>query len=104
MATVQITASADADLGDIVSDLASRAGWTIAQRYAAAFDALFARLADHPAMGPLRPELGPHTRIGVVQPYIAIYEYSENDVTILRVLHGRRNVTARLIRGRQTEE
>jgi toxin ParE1/3/4 len=97
MVAVQITASADADL-------AGRAGWMIAERYAAAFDALFERLADHPAMGAPRLELGLHTRIGIVQPYLAIYEYREDKVTILRVLHGRRNITARLIRGQRTEE
>jgi len=75
-----------------------------AERYAAAFDALFERLADHPAMGAPRPELGSYARIGVVQPYIAIYEYCEDTVNVLRVLHGRRSITARLIHAPRTAE
>jgi len=98
MAVVQITASADADLADIVSDLTAKSGISTAERYAAGFDALFDRLAEYPDIGAPRPKLGAHTRIGIVPPYVAIYEHKGDIVTVLRVLHGRRNITARLIR------
>ncbi|MGO9173471.1 MAG: type II toxin-antitoxin system RelE/ParE family toxin [Rhodomicrobium sp.] len=98
MAIVQITASADTDIADIVSDLAAKAGIATAERYAAGFDVLFDRLADFPDIGAPRPKLGPHTRIGIVPPYVAVYDHKDDLVTVLRVLHGRRNITARLIR------
>jgi len=98
MATVRLTASADADIATIISDLATKAGIPIAERYADEFDALFDRLRDHPGIGPRRPKLGSDTRIGIVAPYIAIYEFRDDVVTILRVVHGSRNITARLIR------
>jgi plasmid stabilization system protein ParE len=33
-----------------------------------------------------------------VLPYIVIYDYEEDTVTVLRVLHGKRNITRDLIR------
>jgi toxin ParE1/3/4 len=40
-------------------------------------------------------------RIGIVLPYIVIYEYdkSKDTVTIFRIVHGRRNITAQLLTG-----
>ena len=98
MAIVEITASADADLADIVTDLAAKAGVAVAERYAAAFDALFNRLAEYPDIGAPRPRLGPYTRIGIISPYIAIYDHKDDLVTVLRVLHGHRKITAKLLR------
>ncbi len=62
-------------------------------------DALYDRLAEHPDSGAPRPGLGTDIRIGIVLPYIVIYRHHEADdiVTVLRVLHGRRNITAKLI-------
>jgi plasmid stabilization system protein ParE len=37
-------------------------------------------------------------RCGVVEPYVVIYDYRADVVTVLRVLDGRRNITRRLIR------
>ena len=41
--------------------------------------------------------LGPDTRIAIIPPYVAIYDYTEDTVMILRVVHGRQNITAALI-------
>jgi toxin ParE1/3/4 len=99
MAKVVVTASADADLADIIADLASKGAVNAALRYAAEFDALFDRLGDFPGIGAPRPKLGAHARIGIIPPYVAIYDYEGDTVTVLRVLHGRRNITAKLVRG-----
>ena len=42
-------------------------------------------------------------RIGIVPPYIVIYRYTEDNdiVTILRIVHGRRNITRTLAEGRR---
>lgn len=49
----------------------------------------------------MRPGLELMTRIGIVLPYIVIYEYDENEdaVTIFRIVHGRRSLTAALLTG-----
>jgi toxin ParE1/3/4 len=43
--------------------------------------------------------LGKDIRIGIVLPYIVIYRHHEADdiVTVLRIVHGRRNITSKLI-------
>jgi toxin ParE1/3/4 len=45
--------------------------------------------------------LGPNARIAIISPYLLIYDYSAKDdaVTLLRILHERRNITQELIRG-----
>jgi plasmid stabilization system protein ParE len=99
MARVIVTSSADADVHAIQSDLAKAAGIRIAAKYTALFGKLYDRLAEHPDSGAPRPSLGKDIRIGIVVPYIVIYRHHEADdiVTVLRVVHGRRNITSKLI-------
>ena len=99
MARVAITASADADTASILADLAAKAGANVAARYDADFDALYRRLEQFPESGSPRPALGRLVRIGVVSPYNVIHEYVEADdaVTILRIVHGRRRFTRRML-------
>jgi len=98
MARVIVTERAKRDLRRILSDLDERAGYGVAARYAADFKTAYRRLVSFPASGPTRPALGPKTRIAIVLPYIVIYEHADDNVTVLRVLHGRRNITRDLIR------
>jgi toxin ParE1/3/4 len=97
MARTVITASADADLAEIVTYLRQQAGDAVARNYAAEFDAIYDRLADFPGSGPRRTTLGPDTRIAIVPPYVMIYDYADDTVTILRVVHGKRDITAKLL-------
>jgi len=97
MASVIITASAYNDITTILADLAAKAGISIAERYLNDFYVLFDRLKNFPAIGAPRHVLGDNTRISIVAPYIVIYDYVDADVTILRVLHGRRDITQRLL-------
>jgi plasmid stabilization system protein ParE len=56
-------------------------------------------LTEFPAIGPLRTALGPKARIGIIQPYLIVYDYADGGtVTVLRVLHGRRKITRDLVR------
>lgn len=98
MAHVVITTSADADLAEIIEDLASKGAIAAAVRYAEEFEALFDRLRDFPGIGAPRPKLGPQTRIGIIPPYLAIYDHQAETVRAPRILHGRRKIAARLIR------
>jgi plasmid stabilization system protein ParE len=104
MARVIVTSLADSDTATILDYLAKVAGARTAIKYDRLFDRLYDRLADHPASGPRRPALGADTRIGIVSPYIVIYDYSEpdNTVTILRIVHGRRDITGKLLSGRKS--
>jgi toxin ParE1/3/4 len=71
----------------------------VATRYAVEFEATYRRLAAFPGIGTPRPALGPQTRIAIVTPYVVIYDWAEDTVTVLGVLHGRRNITRKLVRG-----
>jgi len=99
MARVVIASSADADYAAIITDLAAKAGWRTAAKYDAIFEGLYDRLADHPRSGAPRPALGRNIRIGVVTPFIVIYRHDDgsNTVTVLRIVHGRRRITGRML-------
>jgi plasmid stabilization system protein ParE len=53
-----------------------------------------------PAYGAPRPELGSECRIVVIAPYVLVYEYDmeRDQVSVLRILHGRRGITEKLLR------
>ena len=63
------------------------------------FDALYRRLERFPESGAPRPALGRLVRIAIVSPYNIIHEYIEADdaVTIMRIVHGRRRITRRML-------
>ncbi len=99
MARIVLAAAADADSAAILAYLETRAGLAIAEKYAALFHKLYERLAVHPDHGPRRTRLGEGVRIGVATPYVVIYRHIEGDetVTILRIVHGHRKVTGKLL-------
>lgn len=91
MAHFKRTALAEDDLIDI---------WTyIAQDNPSAADALLdridlacQRLAEHPGMGPARPDLAPALRYFVVGRYLILYREMPGGVEIVRVVHGARHL------------
>jgi len=101
MARVIVSLLAQADSDCILADLAEKAGYNVAVRYAASFEALYARFARHPASGAPRPAIGPDVRIGIASPYVVIYGHDESSdtVTIFRIVHGRRKISGKLLRG-----
>jgi toxin ParE1/3/4 len=101
VASVVLTSLADADIAHIIGDLNRLAGANVADRYDANFDMLYRRLARYPVSGAPRPKLGSHVRVSAVSPYVVIYEHIEDDdvVMIMRIVHGRRNITRKLVRG-----
>ena len=101
MARLMVSLLAQADSDCIVTDLAEKAGYNVAARYAASFEALYTRFAVHPASGAPRPAIGPDVRIGIVSPYIVIYGHDKatDTVTIFRFVHGRRKISGKLLRG-----
>jgi len=94
MTRLVVSADADADTGEILDYLAREAGQMIAEVYGRRFQTTLERITDMPESGAPRQSLGPEARVVVVYPYILIYDYAKTDdtVTLLRILHGRRNI------------
>ena len=99
MAHVVVSALAHSDLSQILRYLVANAGVRITQRYVTAFDALYDRLADFPDSCPPRPALGPRVRVALVAPFMVVYDHQNGTVTVLRILHGKRNITRDLLEG-----
>jgi toxin ParE1/3/4 len=100
MTRLVVTRPAEADTFEILAYLEREAGPRVAADYGRRFRQTIERLVDLPESGAPRPSLGAHTRIAVVWPYVLIYDYIRRDDTLhfLRILHGRRNITRRLLR------
>lgn len=89
---------ADSDLDDIWYYVASNSGSVkIADRLIDSITSRFFLLASHPLLGRARDEdLRQGLRSFPVGEYITIYRVQDEDVLILRVLRGSRNVGALL--------
>lgn len=73
----------------------------VAQEHPAAADRLLdaigermGLLADHPLLGPARPDIAPDLRYLVADNYLILYRLAGADVEVVRVLHGARNLSA----------
>jgi toxin ParE1/3/4 len=97
MARVRVSTAAKRDVRDILSDLVRVAGHIVASRYAADFKRAYRGLVEFPDSGAPRPALGINARIKLVHPFVIIYDADGEGATVLRVLHGRREITAKLL-------
>ena len=90
------TPQTDSDLDDIWYYVASRsASLDIADRFIDSITDRFSLLARHPNIGRTRDEdLRPGLRSFTVGDYVIIYRTDGEDVVILRVLRGSRNIAA----------
>lgn len=88
------------DATQILDYLEGAAGARVAEKFSSRFAETIVRLTNFPESGAPRPALGAYTRIAIAQPYLLIYDFTPNDdtLTLLRILHGRRNITRRLLR------
>lgn len=98
MARLVVAGPARLDVREILANLSRVAGQAVARRYGARFKAMYRYIGQYPAAGAPRPALGQYTRIRVVPPYIVIYDYADDEATILRIIDGRRDVTPELLR------
>jgi toxin ParE1/3/4 len=87
---------ADSDLDDIWYYVATKSGsMEVADRLIDSITDRFFLLASHPNVGRARDEdLRPGLRTFPVGNYVIIYRIDEEDVLILRVLRGSRNIEA----------
>ena len=103
-ARVVVSNAAQADARDVLDYLRAEAGDRIAVRYAHDFDAAVDRIAELPHSGSPRRQYGTDVRAVLVDPYLIFYEtdFDGRHVRILRILHGSRDITVKLIlRGRE---
>ena len=97
-AQIVFSRAASRDIEIILDYLTREAGPGVAANYRRSMLRLFALLADHPALGAPRPKLGRSVRMCVIAPYLVLYRRVGGVVTVLRVLHGRRRISAAMLR------
>lgn len=86
------TATAEQDLETVLGALNAYNPAT-ADRFAADFEARCALLPSQPHTGRDRGDLAPGLRSVVVGKHLVFFASSEDEVVIVRVLHGARNIT-----------
>jgi toxin ParE1/3/4 len=93
---VRIAPQAESDLDDIWYFLATESGSVdVADRFVDTITARFVNLAEHPYLGRQRDhDLRPGLRTFPVGDYVIAYRVSEDDVLILRVFRGSRDIDA----------
>lgn len=50
------------------------------------------KLLRHPELGQARPDIRPDLRYFVVSPYLLLYRIADQNIEIIRVVHGRRDL------------
>jgi toxin ParE1/3/4 len=93
-----LSSLADADEAGIFHYLAEAASLRVALDYRERFRASYQLLLEHPDIGSPRPRFGRGVRLRVVDPHLVLYRHTGDAVTILRILHGKRRITPRLLR------
>lgn len=92
-------ASLSTRTNQILDYLEEVAGIRVAENCSTRFEQTIDRLVYFPESGSPRRTLGVNTRIAIVQPYLLVYDFVPGDdtLTLLRILHGRRNITRALL-------
>jgi toxin ParE1/3/4 len=88
-----VSDEADNDLLLIFSYL-SQNSFQAAELFASEIKRCLANVSAFPFSGSPRLRLGPDIRSVVVPPYLILYAVRSDHITILRVLHGSRNIEA----------
>ena len=87
--------SADSDLDEIWYFVASESGSADkADRFIASLTERFYLLSKNPYIGRIRDDLRPGLRSFPVLQYVIIYRVMGDEVVILHVFHGRRDIEA----------
>ena len=100
MTVVIVSPKAEFDVRMILETLHQNAGAAVRDRYLMLFEQIYRSMTDFPGLGAPRPSYGADIRIRHVSPYVIWYDHvEENDeITILRVVHGSRKITPDLLR------
>jgi plasmid stabilization system protein ParE len=101
MTRVVVSPQAGDDLLQIIIALTAAAGPETADRWDRKIWQAVDDISQFPGSGAPRPVLGENVRIVPVLPYVIIYEHVRGTdvVYLLRVVHGRRNISQDMLRG-----
>lgn len=92
MVKVRLSPAARADLVEIDAYSAGEFGADVADAYVRGFQEVFLKLAQHPHIGPARPEYGRGVRCVMHRSHRVLYRHLDEAVLILRILHHARQV------------
>jgi toxin ParE1/3/4 len=82
------------DFDDIFARVAEDNGLGVAVAQLERLEKSLDRLAAFPQLGRARPDLGENTFTLPVRPWVIIYDFAEGDVEVLRIVDGRRDLSA----------
>jgi toxin ParE1/3/4 len=88
--------AARADIHSIGENIRQAAGEAVAEQFVARIIATVESLEFMPKRHRIRSELSTNLRVIGLRKYLIFYKVGDEDVTIMRVLHGARNITALL--------
>jgi len=86
--------AAATDVVELRAYLEGAASPKIADRQIGRILAKIEHAATNPLACPARPKIGAGYRIAPVRPYVVIFRCRDNEVRILRVVHGARDFSA----------
>jgi len=82
------------DLDEIFALVAGDNGLDVAAVQLERLEKSLARISRFPHLGRARPDLGENTFTLPVRPWVIIYHLLEGDVEVLRIVDGRRDLSA----------
>ncbi len=91
--------TARADILAIGDKIREAAGELVAERFVARIVATVESLEFMPTRHKIRSELSADLRVAGFRKYLIFYRVSGDAVSIVRVLHGARDITAKLLSG-----
>ncbi|PIP01112.1 Plasmid stabilization system protein [uncultured Pleomorphomonas sp.] len=92
MAEVVYSRQARADMLDVWLWIAETSGATMADTLIERIERRVSMLANHPEMGPVRPEIAEAARVLVSERWLVLYCIDEMLVRIVRVVDGARDL------------
>jgi toxin ParE1/3/4 len=93
MKPIRLAIAAQTDLIEIWSDVTAYRNSNAADKIIDHLAATYENLAKFPEMGRRRDDLFPGYRSFVVAPYLIFYQIRPEEIEIIRVLHGARNLS-----------
>jgi toxin ParE1/3/4 len=88
------SASSGQDLDEIFARVAADNGLDVAVAQLERLEKSLGRLAAFPQLDRARRDLGENTFTLPVRPWVIIYDLAEGDVEVLRIVDGRRDLSA----------
>jgi toxin ParE1/3/4 len=92
------TTTAARDTREIVDYLLDRSE-PAADRFTAALESVLRLVRGQPRMGRARDDLARGLRSVLVAPYLVFYRFTDDEVQVLRILRGSRDITPGLFAG-----